>query len=214
MVLHLFKDVLGDETIKIISEYGAFAEPLPIDFAPCRLRPAGIGDGEVQAVLVYHMPKTSRGDMAEGVSKVVQNHLGIARRAGSEEHKHVIIAACIGTGEVFVSRFNKGIEIEEIAAFGCDIILSVRGASKHYTLNCGALGESFEDVFGGLVIGGCDNSLYLRRIEAIGEILFKKLVRCGDNNRAELMDCEDGVPELVVAAHSKENLVALADAHG
>ena len=106
------------ELIKIISENGRFAHPLAIELAPQRLAPAGIRNGEVQALRVDVVPVLGGDVVSECVFIVVFCDLRVARGAGGEEHEHGITAAggVLCTLKHVALLFNLGVEIEPTLA--------------------------------------------------------------------------------------------------
>ena len=50
------QDVGGIEAVEIVGKYGAFGKPLAVEFAPEGFAPAGVGNGEMDAVSLYIVP--------------------------------------------------------------------------------------------------------------------------------------------------------------
>ena len=87
------QDVGGVEAIEVIDENRGFTQPLTVDLAPCRLRPTGIGDGEVQTVGIDAVPEFRGLEMSESKLVTVGGDLRITRGAGGEVHQHRVVAA-------------------------------------------------------------------------------------------------------------------------
>ena len=85
------EDVGGDELVVVVDEDRGAGDPLPIELAPDGLPPAGVGDGEVQAARVEVMPEAACGDVAQGVTEIVDDHLRLARGAGGEVHERGVV---------------------------------------------------------------------------------------------------------------------------
>ena len=63
ILLYLFQNSCGRELFVVIDENVGSGDPLSVEFSPYGFSPAGIGDGEVEAVLIQIVPETTRNDM-------------------------------------------------------------------------------------------------------------------------------------------------------
>ena len=63
IVLYLFKNVSRRKLLVVVDEDVRSGNPLSVEFSPYSFSPTGIGNGEVQAVLVQVVPKTTGNDM-------------------------------------------------------------------------------------------------------------------------------------------------------
>ena len=64
ILLYLFQNSCGRELFVVIDENVGSGDPLSVEFSPYGFSPAGIGDGEVEAILIQIVPETTRNDMA------------------------------------------------------------------------------------------------------------------------------------------------------
>ena len=62
--------------IHIIGKNPRAGNPLPIDLAPAKLRPAGVGGGHVEFIVLYLLPVFCGYDMSERMDVVMRNHFG------------------------------------------------------------------------------------------------------------------------------------------
>ena len=65
ILLYLFQNSCGRELFVVIDENVGSGDPLSVEFSPYGFSPAGIGDGEVEAVLIQIVPETTRNDMTD-----------------------------------------------------------------------------------------------------------------------------------------------------
>ena len=107
-----FKISEGMEAIEIVGEHARLHEPLTVVLAPYGLAPAGIGDGEMQAVGTHVVPVLGRHEMRERVAAVMQHHLRVARSAAREIHEHRVERAGLATVERFRGGTHLSVEID------------------------------------------------------------------------------------------------------
>lgn len=67
---------------------------------------------------------------------------------------------------------------------------------------------------GGVAVGGTDDGAHTGRLEAVGKVVRKQLVGRRDGDGAELVQAEDGEPELIVPLQDQHDAVAALDAEG
>ena len=66
------------EPVKVIYERCCFAQPLPVQFSPHRLCPAGVGNGKMQPVRVHRMPVLCCMEVPERIPVVMRCDLRIS----------------------------------------------------------------------------------------------------------------------------------------
>ena len=93
MLLEERKDLLGIKSVEVVYEDRSLAEPLTVELTPHRLRPTGIGNGEVKSLGIYLMPVLRGYEVTERILVVMRRDLGITRSTRSEVHEHRIAAA-------------------------------------------------------------------------------------------------------------------------
>ena len=62
--LDFFKNSCRGKLLVVVDEDIGSGNPLSVKFAPYRFPPAGIGNGEVKAVLIQIMPEATGNDMS------------------------------------------------------------------------------------------------------------------------------------------------------
>lgn len=70
MLRNLYKSIIGTHVCA--------GNPLPVEFAPHGLAPAGVGECQVEAVFMKVVPIGAGDDVSEWVGEAVGNHLGLA----------------------------------------------------------------------------------------------------------------------------------------
>ena len=198
------KDLCCIKSVEVIGEDCAFAEPLAIKFSPKGFSPAGIGNCEVKSVAAYPVPVFCGYIVSKGIFIAVGCNFRISGGAGSEEHKHRVVAA----GSIFVSvkaAAEKFIFAAEIVPafsrfayddFGDRFIVIFR---RKFSLMRSITDRSADDCF------------YVRRFIAIFKVVLKKLVRCGNCNCTDFMKTKDSKPEIDMALEDKHYSIAFFD---
>ena len=135
------------------------------------------------------------------------HQLGIAGGAGGEEHHHGVAAA--GRVRLPVEGAGKqhGFPIIIVPAFPL-------AAAQHQGLYPGAIGQGFLHLFRGMAIGAAHHSPDIRRLEAVFKILLQQLIRGWHRHCAQLMQAQDGKPELIVPPEHQHDPVSPLDSQG
>ena len=71
----------------IIYEYICSGNPLSVELSPHCFSPAGVGNGEMEAVFFQIVPETTGYDMPQWISEVVCNHLRLSGCSAGEVHQ-------------------------------------------------------------------------------------------------------------------------------
>ena len=197
------QDVCGRELLVVVDEDRSAGDPLPVELAPDGFPPARVGDREVQAVRVQVVPEGGRGDVAERVEEIMDHHLRFARRTGGEVHERCVVVRVHACGA------DKGRGV-------LDALLEVVESGRHLRayadqrLERGGVGQGVRDVAKDLRFTGADDRLYVGRIGAIDDVLLRQQMGGRDGHGAELMQRNDGVPELVAPLEDQHHFVAAA----
>ena len=195
------------ESVEVIGEYSALAEPLTVELAPQSLAPSGLGNREVKSVLLATVPIFRGHVMTECVLVGMHSHLGIAGRARGKEHEHRIVS----TGSIGLAQISAAEEtvlaIIKVPSFPLAADYDL-GERKTVLLLCEL------DLTCGITVCGTEYRADTRRLEAIGEIVLDELICRGDRDRAELMKSEYREPELIMSLENEHNSVAALDAEG
>ena len=97
--------------------------------------------------------------------------------------------------------------------FGHKIVPTVALAVDHYPrFDRRALRQSFINIFGYIAVAGANNSLDRCGVGSVDYVMLLEHKRRGDDHCAELVQRENGKPELIVALENDHNHIALADA--
>ena len=194
------------EAVEVVDEDGCLAEPLAVQLAPQRLAPAGFGDGQMQAVGVDAVPVFGGEEMAEGVFVRMRGDLGIACGAGGEEHEHRVVAA---------RRVHAGLT-DEFLGIQAELAVKItpagaRAADEDARLQRGALFDDRVDLSGNAAVCRTQHRLDAGGVEAVFKILGQQLAGGGDGHGAELVQAENGDPELIVPLEHEQHTVASLD---
>lgn len=80
--------LLRVEVVEVKDHDRAAHQPLAVNLAPGGLGPAGLRHGEVEPALLGLLPVFRRDRVGQGIGKVVEDALGVARGAGGEVQQH------------------------------------------------------------------------------------------------------------------------------
>ena len=202
-----WQDLLRIKAVKVVDENRSLTQPLTVDLAPAGLGPAGVGDGQVQAVGIDPVPVFGGDEVAQGIFIIVCRQLGVAGGAGGEEHQHGVRAA----GGILAPLKTAG----EEGVLLIEIMPALPGAvHQDLMLHTGALCRGGIHSVRHIAVGGAEDGLDLARLEAVGEVLFQELIGGGDGHRAQLVQAQHAEPVLVVPLQHQHHPVAPADAQG
>jgi len=208
VVLDVLQEVLGVEPVEVVDVDPRLEEPLAVQLAPYGLRPAGLGEREVQALGVHLVPVLRRVDVRDRVGEVVHHHLRLRRGAGGEVEEH----------RVLDRREVRRCGLPERRCLGDALVEPVparpRAADQHLLQVGPGLRLGGFDLGGDVAVGGADDGGDPRLLEAEDQVVLLELVGGGDGDGADLVQAEDRVPELVVPLEDEQHPVALADAEG
>ena len=101
IILYFLQYIGGGELLMVVHEYIGACNPLTVKFSPYGFSPAGIGDGEVQALFCQIMPETACDDMSQWISKVMGHHFRFTGSSAGEIHQGDVIVG------VRLFRFDK-----------------------------------------------------------------------------------------------------------
>ena len=161
----------------------------------------------MQTVGVNIVPIFCGYEMAERISVSVHCNLGVARCARSKEHEHRIIAECAVLGRRSV------INIAELAVFLIEIMPALTLAVSNYPcFKNRAFFRRKLNLMSNVSVSSADNCADLTCIESVFKIVVNKLICCGNNDCADLMERKNREPELIMALENKHYPVALFDA--
>ena len=193
----------GMELVIVIDKNAALHKHLAVKFAPDRFAPAGIGYRQMDAVCGDIVPILGGSQMREGICMSVHRHLRVAGGAGREIDYHGLIIFRVNSFEMRIGFFHVGHEVVPAVA------LAVDDDSRLYR---GTLRQSLIDLLGNVAVACANNRLYCSGVRSVDDIMLLQHECCGDNNRAELVQSENGEPELIVALEDNHDHVALLDA--
>src|SRR5699024_9141298 len=112
--------------------------------------------------------------------------------AGGEEHQHQVVA--LGG----VCRPGEGAAVHEVLLIE---VVPALPAAAYQDLGCerGAVLLCQLHLMGHVAVSGAEDGADTGSIEAVGEIMLLEKVGGGYSNGAQLVEAQDGKPELVVA---------------
>ena len=206
----VFGDVLHQRVrlelaVEVVHKDGGTAQPLPEQLAPARLRPARLGEGEVQAVVHAVEPEAGGDDVPQRIALRQGDHLGHARGAGSEVYEQDVVRGAlrlIGDAQLVAALFRLGGVVDK------SFPLADGGGAAH----AGHFAHRLQDVAAQLVFVDGYDHLDLRLVHAVHEVLFHQHVRGGDGDGADLGKRHQRRPVFVAALQNDQHRVALADA--
>ena len=201
---HHIEEVVGGEFFVVIHEYARAHNPLSVQFAPYSLAPACVGYGEVYVVGREVLPICRRCDVSERICEVVSHHLGFASRAGCEVDERNV--------RILVSL--RGYEGRGVLDSGIEILKTFR----HFW----TYGNEFFDGWGFRqrlfnvveynLVAAANDSLHAGGVVAIYEVVLGEKVSGGYYDCANLVDCCDCKPKLIMPFEDEHHAVALLDA--
>ena len=149
------------------------------------------------------MPEAAGGDVAQGVEEIVDHHLRFARRSGGEVHERGVVV------RVHEGGADKGRSV-------LDALLEIVESGRHLWPYAdqrpkrGRIGQGVRDVAKDLRFTGADDRLYVGRIGAIDDVLLRQQMGGRDGHGADLMQRNDGVPELIAPLEDQHHFVPAA----
>ena len=199
------KDFLFVKAVKVVDKYGTLAQPLTVELAPQGLAPAGIGDGEMQAIPLATVPIFCGDIVPQSVGVLVGSHLRIAGGAGGEEHQGGIVTAA---GILRTDKFS-GEVFELLVEVVPALPMSIH---KNLMLDLRTVGGGSLSNLGGIAICGAEQSGNACCIEAVLKVMLLQLVGGGNGNSTDFMQGNHSKPELVVPLQNQHYLVSPLDA--
>jgi hypothetical protein len=178
--------------------------------------------------------------MRERVTRVVQDHLGIARGAAGEVHEHGVGGRSLASGEVGRGRAHLAVEVAPARALGrgradalgprerraCQLALAdepgtvgilsreARAGRVHQDerLHAGALPCHGVHHIGDVAGTRAHHGLDVGALEAVRQIVLLQHEGSRHCHRAQLRQGQHGEPELIVAPQNDHDEVAATDA--
>ena len=160
------QNLLGVETVKVVDEDGCLTQPLTVELAPQGLCPAGIGNGQVQAVGIHLMPVFCGDKVTQWVLVVVGGQLGIAGGAGGEEHQHGIAAAGRILRPCKVAAVHGVFLVEVVPALSF-------AADENFMGQPGAFSGGFIHRIGYAAVCGAQDCRHVAGLKAVGKVLLQ-----------------------------------------
>lgn len=179
------------KAVEIINKHSRLTQPLTVELSPEALGPAGVGDGQVQPVRVDLIPVFCSDKMSKRIFIVVCCNFRVSGRTGGKEHEHWLVAA----GRVVPARIAAGKQ----AVFRIEIVPAFPAAANHdlCQLHPG-VGLCNVDMVRSIAVCRAENCTDARCLEAVREIMLHKLIGSRNRNGADLVQTQNGKPELVM----------------
>ena len=201
------QNLMGVEPLEIVDKDRALAEPLAVELAPQCLAPAGVGNGQMQAVPLDTVPVFGGDKVAQHILIAVGGDFGIAGGAGGKEHQHGVVAA----GGVGLPDKPAGEQTE----LGVEVVPAVAAAAhENLRLQAGTLALGLFNLPGGVAGGRGHNGADLGGLEAVHIVVFLQLIRGGNGHSAQLVEAQNGKPELIMAFQHQHDPVTPLNAQG
>ena len=194
------------ELLGVICTDSRAADPLAVDFAPCELRPTGVGLGHMYFVLLDALPISRGRYLTESGGEIVAHHLGHSARAGGE-----IEQSSIGDNGSLLG-IGRALKLGRIAADnGAVIYCAVNGlvADGDIIFEIRALGQGVTDMLNNIVVAAGYEHFDARRIDAVDIVFLHQLERCGNNYRADFMQRGYDKPDFGALLQNEHDYVAL-----
>ena len=143
--------------------------------------------------------------MSQRIGEVVGNHLRLpACPGGKVEEGDVVVIVRMFRTDKLRCRIQSGMEIQEaFRDFGTD---------GNYRLDAWRFRQRVGDMFRDNRLSGADNHLDVRSICPIDNIFLRQQVSRGNYDGTQLMQRDDGEPELVPPLQNQHHHVAASDA--
>ena len=199
------QDLLRIEAVKVIDKDRCLAQPLAIKLAPHGFGPAGVGNGQMQAIGIDPVPVFGGNEVTQRVLVIMGCQLGIAGSAGGEEHQHGIITA----GRILFAGKVAGEHgvffVKVVPAFPAAVHQDLMG--QH-----GAVLSRCIHRIGHVTVGGTKDRLHVTGSKPVGKVLLQQLIGSGDHHRTQLVQTQHRKPVLVVALEHQHDPVATTNA--
>jgi len=191
---------------KVVDEDGGLVQPLAIELAPHALGPAGVGDGQMQTVGVDAVPVLGSDEVAQRILVAVLGGLGETGGAAGEEHQHSVLTA---GGVLGADEFLR--EHPELVV---KVVPALPAAVHHDLGHVGELPGGLLGLVGHIAVAGADHGADAGGLIAVLQVVGQHLVAGQQGHRADLVQAQDGEPELVVPLEDQQHPVAALDAQG
>ena len=212
---HLLQQVGRRKLLMIIDKDRGAGEPLAVHLAPDGLAPAGIGNGQVQAVFTQVMPIDARHQMAQRIGKVMGDHLGFPAGPGREIHQHgiaVLVPAEEGIGFLaHPAAIGRKAGLLPFAGVVAETSRDQR-ADTHGFTDGRARGKRLADMFQDGGFPGAQNSFDISPLAAVDDVVGRQQMGGGDGDGADFVQRQHRYPELVAAPQHEHDAVAPPDA--
>ena len=154
-------------TAVIVNKYARAGYHLTVKLAPNRFSPACVGDGEMESVVFNVVPVCRSGNVSERISKVVANHLRLARCARCKIQKHSVFNACF-----FVASRTLEYVGRSLNSFFKAVPALFFSAVNHDCFNRGRLRQTVLNVFCHNVVVGADNHFNFCTVASVNNVFF------------------------------------------
>ena len=203
IVVDFLKYVCRSEFLMVVHEDIGSCYHLSVNLAPCRLCPACVGYGEMEAFAVEIVPVPGSDYVSERVGEVMGDHFRFAGGAGREIHQHDVIIR-IGLLRTYErsSAIHTFVEIQEsFRAFRSD---------ADYMFEARAFRHGIGDVFQYHFFSGSHYHLDGSGFAAVDDVLFREQVSGRDGYSPDFVQGYDREPEFVAAFQYQHDLVSAA----
>ena len=201
------QNVRGIKPVEVVGEHRPLAQPLAVELAPQGLAPAGLADGEVEPVGVDAVPVFGGDVVPQGILVALGGDLGVAGGAGGEEHQHRVVPRRGVRRPLELAAVHGVLLVEVVPAL-------TLAAYQDLQPQAGAVLLGDVHLTGGVPVGGAEDGADLGGVEAVGEVVLLELVGGGDGHGPQLVEPQDGEPELIMPLEHQHHPVPLPDSQG
>ncbi len=184
----------------------AAADPLAVEFAPSRLRPAGIRHRVVQSAIAHVLPELGRHNVAQRIRKIVRHHLRLPGGARRKIDQHGVVIACGRFAgwplPTSIRRLHSRGKIEP----PLPPALQPHFERPQRLLRSGVINRGLQ---GG--IGDRQHQPDARPLKTVFQIVFRQHVRGRYANRAQLMQPQQRMPKFQPPLQNQQHRIAFAN---
>ena len=179
---------------------------MSVELAPHALSPTAVRHREVQAILVEVVPVFTRDDVSQWVGERVRHHLRVTGGTRGEVEQHDVVVVVAGRSHERSGGIDSLVEVEPALRDG--------RTDGYAVLQRRRLRHGIVDMVDDDVVAACDDRLDVGRVAAIDDIFVGEEVGRRDHHCSDLVEGDDGEPELIAAFQDQHDHVTLPDAEG
>ena len=205
ILLYHAQYLVGRKLLVVEHEHGCACNPLSIQLSPHGFAPTRVGNRKVYALWTQVMPEHTRGNVAQGIKKIVGNHLGFAARTTGEVHQHGVVVVVNLTG----AHKGSGLLYARLPAM--ETLWHVRPNADE-GLHRGTIGHCALNLRKNVIFAHTNNGLNTGAVVAINNVVRGEHVGGRNGHSANFAQGQHGNPPFVLAFKDEHHHVAAANA--